>query len=127
MRTGVKLGIDVGTVRIGVACSDPNGILAVPVTVVRRDNRGQRDLDDIATLAQERDACEVLVGLPRPLRGGENASSRAARDYAAALAERTAPIPVRLVDERFSTVEASRALRAAGRDARSSRQVVDAQ
>ncbi len=125
-RAGVRVAVDVGTVRVGVAASDPSGSLASPVTVIRRDLRNGSDLDELAALIAEREAVEVVVGLPRTLRGGDSASTRDARGYAAALARRIAPVPVRLVDERLTTVTATRGLRAAGRSARSSRATVDA-
>jgi len=123
--TGVRLGIDVGSVRIGVAASDPEGRLAVPVTVVRRDRRGG-DLDAIAAVATEREAVEIIVGLPRSMSGREGPAAVAAREYAERLAARVDPVPVRLVDERLSTVEATRGLRAAGVDSRAGRESVDA-
>jgi len=121
----VRLGVDVGSVRIGIAASDPQGRLAVPVTVVRRDRRGA-DLDAILALALEREAVEIVVGLPRSLSGNEGPAAATVREYAERLAARVDPIPVRLVDERLSTVEATRGLRAAGVDSRASRETVDA-
>lgn len=126
MRAGVRVGVDVGTVRVGVAASDPTGTLASPVTVLRRDVRGDRDIGDLAALVSERDVVEVVVGMPRSLRDEEGRAATSARDYAERLAARVAPVPVRLVDERLTTVEAARGLRAAGRDSRSARAVVDA-
>ena len=126
MRPGVRLAVDVGSVRVGVAASDPTGTLASPVTVLRRDVRGGRDLLELAQLAREREAIEVVVGLPRSLRNTEGAAAAAARGYAIQLARAVAPVPVRLLDERLTTVEAARGLRAAGRDSRSARGVVDA-
>jgi len=123
--TGVRVAVDVGTVRVGVAASDPTGTLASPVTVVRRD-RKQRDIDELAQLITERDAVEVLVGLPKTLAGRDSASTADARSYAEELARRVAPVPVRLVDERLTTVSAQRRLHAAGRTTRTSRQVIDA-
>jgi putative Holliday junction resolvase len=124
--TGVKLGIDVGSVRVGVATSDPAGVLVTPVAVVGRDRRGGGDLDAIAALAEERDAVEVIVGLPRSLSGSEGAAAAVAREFAVALAQRIAPVPVRLLDERLSTVEASRRLQQAGINSRAGRRKVDA-
>ena len=126
MRPGVRLAVDVGTVRVGVAASDPTGTLASPVTVLRRDARGGRDLNELAELTREREALEVVVGLPRSLRNVEGAAAAAAREYAIQLARAVAPVPVRLLDERLTTVEAARGLRAAGRDSKSARGVVDA-
>jgi putative Holliday junction resolvase len=125
VRRGVRLGVDVGSVRIGVAVSDPAGVAAVPVETVARDPRGTADLDRIATLADERDAIEVVVGLPRSLSGAEGAAAEAARGFARRLAARIVPVPVRLVDERLSTVSAGRDLRAAGVSGRKGRRVVD--
>lgn len=124
--TGVRVAVDVGSARVGVAASDRTATLASPVVVLRRDVRGLRDLDELAALVSEREAVEVIVGLPQTLRGRDSASTADARAYAAALAARIAPVPVRLVDERLTTVSATQQLRAAGRDARASRTVVDA-
>jgi putative Holliday junction resolvase len=122
MRPGVRLGIDLGSVRIGVAASDPSGFLASPVETVPR---GSGDLDRLAALVAERDAVAVLVGLPRSLSGADGPAAEAARSWAAQLAARLAPTPVRLVDERLSTVAAGRDLRAAGVSGRRARGVVD--
>lgn len=126
MRPGVRLGVDVGTVRVGVAISDAGGTLAVPLQVLARDRRGEADLTGLVTLVSERGAVEVVVGLPRTLGGRRGAAEAAVRAYAAALAQRLHPLPVRLVDERLSTVTATRSLRAAGVDGRRARGVVDA-
>lgn len=124
--TGVWLGIDVGTVRVGVARSDPSGILASPVTTLDRDTRHNSDLDEVVSLVGEFGAVGVVVGLPRTLRGGEGSSARLARDYADALAERIAPVPVRHVDERLTTVSAQRKLHQNGvRGSRKVRAIID--
>ena len=122
----MRIAVDVGSARVGVAATDPTATLASPVTVLRRDIRGLRDLDELAAMVRERDAVEIIVGLPQTLRGRDSASTTDARSYAAALAARIAPVPVRLLDERLTTVTAAQHLRAAGRDARASRKVVDA-
>ena len=122
MRRGVRLGIDVGTVRVGVARSDPEGLMALPVVTLPR---GDDDLARIQELVGEFEALEVMVGLPISMDGNEGVASMAARDYADGLAAAIAPIPVRLIDERLTTVTASRALRESGRTTRSSRSVVD--
>jgi putative Holliday junction resolvase len=123
VRAGVRLAIDVGSVRIGVARSDPGGILASPLTVVRS---GPGDLDKLADLAAGAEAIEVIVGLPTSLSGCEGAAAAAARSFAADLAGRLTPVPVRLVDERFTTTQAHEALRRGGKDSRARRSVVDA-
>jgi putative Holliday junction resolvase len=122
---GVRLGVDVGTVRIGVAASDPGGVLATPLTTVARDPRGGADLVRLARLVADREAVEVIVGLPTSLSGRQGQAARAAREYAAALADRIDPVPVRLSDERLTTVAATRRLAEAGTRGRKGRSVVD--
>jgi putative Holliday junction resolvase len=124
VRRGVRLGVDVGSVRVGLAASDPSGLLATPVETLRRDARDGSDLARIAEEVLEREAIEVLVGLPRSLSGREGPAAEAARAYAGLLAERVA-VPVRLVDERLSTVAAHRSLRSSGVKGRKQRAVVD--
>ena len=122
MRHGVRLGIDPGDARVGVARSDPTGFLATPVETLRR---GKGDLAAIARLVREDEAVEVVVGLPRSLSGGEGPAAAKVRAYAARLAERVAPVPVRLVDERLTTVSAEAMLRDRGRKGQQRRAVVD--
>jgi putative Holliday junction resolvase len=122
LRAGVRLGIDHGSARIGVARSDSDGVLATPLTTV---DRGRGDIDRLAGLVAEHGAFEVLVGLPTGLSGREGAASAAARSFATTLAVRVAPVPVRLVDERFTTVLAHDALRRGGLRSRQRRPVVD--
>jgi putative Holliday junction resolvase len=122
LRTGVRLGIDPGSARIGVSRCDPDGLLATPLATVPR---GRGDLDRLVGLALDHDAFEVIVGLPTSLSGREGAAAAAAREFAGALAGRLMPIPVRLVDERFTTVLAHDALRRGGKGSRARRQVVD--
>ena len=125
MRNGVRIGVDVGSVRVGVAASDPDGVLASPVETVSRDGGGAEDLDRIAGIVRERSAIEVVVGLPRALSGVEGSAARAARAYSDEIARRVAPVPVRLVDERLSTVAAHQRLREAGLGGRKRRPIVD--
>ena len=122
MRPGVRIGIDPGDARIGVARSDPSGFLASPVETVKR---GRGDLARIAALTAEEDAVEVVVGLPRSLKGGEGPAAAKVRDFAARLARRVSPVPVRLVDERLTTVSAEAMLRDRGRSGSARRAVVD--
>jgi putative Holliday junction resolvase len=122
-RRGVRIGVDVGSVRIGVAVSDPDGLVATPLTTVRRA-KGRADLDEIADLVAERAAVEVVLGLPTSLSGRPGPAAEAVLAYAEALAG-TVRVPVRVVDERFSTVAAQRALHATGVDTRRGRAVVD--
>ena len=120
-RRGVRLGIDVGKARVGVARCDRDGLLAVPVETVPRNEASIRRIADLAT---EYEAFELLVGLPVSLSGGETASTEDARDFVAELAATTGA-SVRLVDERLSTVTAHAAMRDAGRSQKSSRRIID--
>jgi putative Holliday junction resolvase len=121
---GRRLGVDVGTVRIGVATSDPDGILATPVETVRRD-RSNKHLRRLAQLADELEAVEVVVGLPRTLADRSGPSATDAIELAEQLARRIAPTPVRLSDERLTTVSAQRSLRDAGVRAKGQRAMID--
>ncbi|MDT0178963.1 Holliday junction resolvase RuvX [Microbacterium sp. KSW4-11] len=120
-RRGVRLGIDVGRARVGVARCDPDGLLAVPVETVPR---AETSVARIVEIAREYDAMEVLVGLPISLGGAETASTTDAREFAIAL-DAALEVPVRLVDERLSTVSANAVLRQNGRSQKSSRRIVD--
>jgi putative Holliday junction resolvase len=122
VRTGIRLAVDVGSVRIGIARCDPGGLLASPLETVRR---GPGDLAAIAGLAVAHEAIEVIVGLAIGLAGREGKAAAEGRSFAYALAERLAPMPVRLVDERFTTVLAHASLRQGGHDSRARRENVD--
>lgn len=122
MRHGVRLGIDPGDARIGVARSDPSGFLATPVETVAR---GRGDVRRIAAILAEEEAVEVVVGLPRSLSGREGPAAAKVREFASALARRVAPVPVRLCDERLTTVSAESMLRDRGRKGSKRREVVD--
>lgn len=120
MRTGVRIGIDVGKARVGVARSDPHGTMAVPVDTLARNSA----LTVLTNLATEYDVIEFVCGLPLNLSGAETESTRDARDFAVELNEKTG-IPVRLVDERLSTVAAQQSLHDANHTTKSSRSVID--
>lgn len=126
---GARLAVDVGSVRVGLAVSDPDGLLATPVATLARgavrDGARAGDVVRIVDEVHERGAAIVYVGLPRHLSGAEGAAATAARAYADTLAQAIAPVPVRLVDERMTTVAAHRALTASGRSGRKHREVVD--
>ena len=127
---GVWLGVDVGSVRVGVAVSDPDRILATPVTTLAREpgatvEPGGPDVEALAALVVEHAAVGVVVGLPRSLSGDEGPAAGLARAYAAVVAARVAPVWVRLVDERLTSVDAHRALRDSGVAGRRQRAVVD--
>jgi putative Holliday junction resolvase len=122
MRQGVRIGVDVGSRRVGVARSDATGALAVPVQTLAR---GRGDLEALVALVHEHEAVEVVVGLPLGLDGSEGDAARLARAYAEQVAAAVAPVPVRTLDERLTTVTAQRGLQEAGRSVRTSRDVVD--
>jgi putative Holliday junction resolvase len=121
---GRRLGVDVGTVRIGVATSDPDGVLATPVETVRRD-RTDKHIRRLTKLVDELGAVEVVVGLPRTLADRTGPSAIDAIAVADELAARIAPTPVRLADERLTTVTAQRSLREAGVRAKGQRAMID--
>lgn len=118
----MRIGVDAGDARIGVSQSDPSGMLATPVETVPR---GQGDLARIREIVLDRAAIEVVVGLPRSLSGGEGPAAAKVREFARALAEALDPVPVRLCDERLSTVTAEAVLRSQGRKGQKRRAVVD--
>ena len=122
MRRGVRLAIDWGDARIGVAACDRDGVLAYPLDTVPA---GANELVRLAELVAEHEPIEVLVGLPRSLSGGEGPAAVKARERAARLAARMS-VPVRLVDERLTTVTASQQLRASGKKAKQQRSLIDA-
>lgn len=123
-RDGVLLGVDVGQVRVGLAVSDAAGLLAHPVATLARDESGRSDLEQVAEEVRARGVVGVVVGLPRSLSGEEGVAAQAARRYAVAL-QRCVEVPVRLWDERLTTVDAHRALRDSGVPGRAQRGVVD--
>ncbi|WBQ08030.1 Holliday junction resolvase RuvX [Kribbella sp. CA-293567] len=126
MRRGVRVALDVGDARIGVASSDPHGILATPVETVKA---GAGALERIAGLVAELEAFEVVIGLPRSLSGGEGPAAVKIRTTAAQLDELlrkvSSTVELRLVDERFTTVTAERMLRERGKKGSKRRAVVD--
>jgi len=127
---GVRLGVDVGKVRVGVALSDPDGVLATPLVTLRRDPNtdGRPIADDIAELVrlvEVHESVEVVVGLPVTLAGTEGPAAADARAYAEALAAAVAPVPVRLTDERMSTAVATRRLSERGVRGGRRRAVID--
>lgn len=110
--------------RIGVAVSDPDGILATPVQTVRRE-RGAAHLRRLADLVRDLEVVEVVVGLPRTLSDRAGSSAHDAVAVAEALATRISPVPVRMADERLTTVSAARSLRETGMRAREQRGMID--
>ncbi len=126
---GRRLALDVGRARIGVAVSDPDGILATPVETVRAAKDGS-DLRRIAQLVADYEPVEIVIGMPRTLRGELGASAKMAEGFARRLAgvlgaASTTPPRVCFFDERFTTVTAQRALRENGVRAKEQRAVID--
>lgn len=129
-KRGVRLGVDVGEVRIGVAISDPDGLLATPLVTLRRDHKPDStgvpcDMSELAQLVRSRGVVEVVVGLPTTLAGAEGTAAVHARAYARQLAPVIDPVPVTLTDERMSTIVATRKLSGQGVKGRRRRTVID--
>ncbi|MDO5512099.1 Holliday junction resolvase RuvX [Corynebacterium sp.] len=130
---GRRIGLDVGTVRIGVAVSDRNAVLATPVETVPREtglkDRDQGDIDRLLAIVDDYDAVEIVVGLPRTLKGHGSTSVKHAKEIAFRLHRRLSnagrTIPVRMADERLTTVAATAALRASGVSEKAGRKVID--
>ncbi|HEY3736822.1 MAG TPA: Holliday junction resolvase RuvX [Jatrophihabitans sp.] len=125
--------MDVGSVRVGVAMCDPNGILATPLATLQRDTRNNSDISELARLVLEHGAVGVVIGLPRTLAGAEGTSAAMAREYGQLLTDAISPTPIAYVDERLTTVSATRKLgqsanigrSRATRGARAKREVID--
>lgn len=123
--SGIWFGVDVGSVRVGVARSDPSGMLAVPVRTLRRDSYRDSDLTELVELLTEFDAVGVVVGLPRTLAGRDGPAVEAAQSYGNELTARIAPLPVYYQDERMTTVVATRNLAQSGVRGKAQRQRID--
>lgn len=124
MRRGIRFGVDVGKARIGIARSDPDGLLAIPLETVKRDLEGDTHLTRIAELVSEYEAIELIVGHPLNMRGESTPSTEDAVGVAQDLAA-IVGASVRLLDERLTTVSAAKQFRAAGKQASRSRAVID--
>ena len=103
------MALDVGDRRIGVALSDPTGLLATPLTAVDRLDARPSEFDEIISLAQENEVETIVVGMPVTLAGKLGRQARQVRDFISELSERT-DLPIETVDERYSTVQAQRML-----------------
>ncbi len=125
MRPGVRLAVDVGSVRVGLAACDPAGVIASPLRTLVRDAEHDADVAEVAAEALERDAVEVVVGWPLSLDGSEGPAALRALAYADKIRRSVPGVSVRLVDERLSTVDAHRALHAAGKKEKQFRAIVD--
>lgn len=130
MERGRRLGVDVGSVRVGVAVADPDGILASPLVTLPRDTTTEgdavpSDMSEIKALVDEHAIIEIIVGLPITLAGKEGIASGLIRQYAQRLGAVVDPVPVLLADERMSTAVATRRLSERGVRGRRQRAVVD--
>ncbi|GAA1473376.1 Holliday junction resolvase RuvX [Corynebacterium felinum] len=126
---GRRLGVDVGTVRIGLALSGSDATLAMPLETVPRKtgfkDSDQEDIDRIVELIAQHSVVEVVVGLPRTLKALDSSSIKHAKEIAFRIRRRCPHIPVKMADERLSTVIAAQALRASGVSEKHGRKVVD--
>ncbi|MCX5069804.1 Holliday junction resolvase RuvX [Micromonospora lupini] len=127
---GVRIGVDVGQVRVGVSRSDPDGVLATPLVTLARDltaapDAVPSDIAQLVALVAEHEAVEVVVGLPVNLAGKHGPAAVGVKAYADRLVDVIAPVPVTLTDERMSTVVASRRLAERGVRGKRQRAVVD--
>jgi putative Holliday junction resolvase len=124
MINGVRLALDVGSVRIGVAKCDAEGLLATPLVTIAS---GPNAVNEVYELVYEFEAKCVYVGKPISLAGKDTSSTLAALDFARLLAKRLQDdsVTVRLIDERLSTVSAQRGMHEAGRTIKQSRDAID--
>ena len=106
------LALDVGEKRIGVALSDPTGLLASPLTTISSTSES-RDIDAVLRLAAEHEVEAIIVGLPLSLSGRLGPQARQVARFAGTLSKR-ADVEVKTIDERYSTAEAERLLRQSG-------------
>jgi putative holliday junction resolvase len=122
---GRRLGIDPGSVRVGVAVCDPDGLLATGLTTLKRDKKAAGDIAEVVRLVAEYEIVEIVIGRPTSLSGQAGRAVEIADAYAEQVALAVAPVPVSRIDERFTTVSASGALRDAGMSSRRQRSVID--
>lgn len=120
------LGVDFGTVRVGLAVSDDLGVLATPLPFLKRSDSIRKDAQAVAETAEEENVQQVVVGLPLTLDGGRSRSTELAEEFGRRIGRYT-KIPVIFFDERFSSSEAEERLMQAGLDSRKARQKMDSQ
>ncbi|MDY2941534.1 MAG: Holliday junction resolvase RuvX [Varibaculum sp.] len=121
---GVRLSLDIGEARIGVARTDPDGIMALPLENVPAD---ERQYLRVAEIAQECHAVMIYVGLPLHLNGSEGRTAEKIRHWVAVFSALLPDIPVRFIDERLTTVSAHQLLGSVGLDSRARKSLVDMQ
>ncbi len=130
---GRRLGLDVGTVRIGVALSGSDATLAMPLETIPRKtgfrDHDKADIDRIIELIDEYSVVEVVIGLPRNLDGSGSKSVQHAKEIGSRIDRRlkdsSKTVPVRFADERLSTIVATTALQASGVKAKAGRKIID--
>lgn len=124
MRSGRRLAVDVGKVRVGLAISDFHGILASPLQNVARQAEDSETIGLILQAIADESILEIYVGLPVAMSGNSTASTADAISIATALAEASS-MPVFMIDERLTTVSATAALRSSGKNSKDGRKVID--
>ena len=124
MRQGKRLGIDVGSVRIGLASCDADGILASTLPALKRSSDNEVLIVEIKNLVAELEIIEVVIGDPISMSGNITSSTSDARQLASEIAA-AINVPVRLVDERLTTVSAQAKLRQSGKDTREAKTLID--
>jgi putative Holliday junction resolvase len=122
MQRGRRIAFDYGDVRIGIAVSDPDSILASPLTTLKATDKSL--VKQIAQILAEIEPVAIYVGRPALLSGNDGSASEKARDFVDVLRTVT-QVPIELIDERMSTVSAARNLRDAGRNARDAKEAID--
>lgn len=124
MRKGRRLALDVGSVRIGVAVSDPDAILASPLESISRVADADIQMQELNALIEEISPIEIYVGDPTSLSGNLTSSTHDSRLFAAELAKRV-DLAVLMIDERLTTVTASNKLRESGKNTKLSKALID--
>ncbi len=122
MRPGRRIAFDFGDVRIGVAITDSSGILASPLDFIV--NSIDKLRSDLVELYEQFDPIYTAIGFPLHLSGSESAKSASVTQFAVLISEIT-PNPIYLIDERMTTVSASRTLREAGLNSKSAKGEID--
>ena len=122
MQRGRRIAFDYGDVRIGVAVSDPDSILSSPLTTLKATDKNLSS--QISQIITEIEPVTIYVGRPSLLSGNDGAATDKALEFASLLATIT-QVPVEMIDERMSTISASRNLREAGRSAKESKDAID--
>lgn len=130
---GRRLGVDVGTVRVGLSLSDSDARMAMPLETIAREtglkDSDKADIDRLGELIEEYNVVEVVVGLPRDLQANGSKSVKHAKDFGFRIARRMKKlgkqVPVKFADERLTTVVATQALRASGVSEKDGRKVID--